>query len=57
MGDWYNKIDLNKCKTFVYGTFRKANNSERNDLKGNSSCEKLDNNREKMNLDFCLNLL
>lgn len=57
MEGWYSTIDLNKCKTFVYGTFGKANNSERNDFKGNSSCEKLDSNRKKMDLDLCLNLL
>lgn len=33
MGDQYNKIDLNKWKTFIYGKFGKANNSERNDFK------------------------
>lgn len=47
MGGWYRNVGVSKYKTFVYGTFGKANNSERNDFKGNSSCEKLDNTGRK----------
>lgn len=54
MGDQYNKLDLDKQKTFIYGKFGKANNSERNYFKVNGSWEKLDNNMEKMNSDLCL---
>lgn len=51
--DQYNKIDLNKWKTYKW-QIQKGKPIVKNDFKVNGSWEKLDNNMEKMNSDLCL---